>query len=475
MKTIAQILVAVFLILNTTPAQTGNINNTIGAGGKFKVKDADTTFFQIDQFTKTTSIYGDVNINEDAVLKKSDQLFLHNSKADNSLGNNLFIGLNAGNDNLAYSGAIGNYSASFNTGVGYYSLNNLTNGYGNTAFGHVALRYNTTGRYNCAFGNLSLNSNTTGFGNSAFGTSSLQNNIAGYENSAFGEDALRNNINGGSNSAFGRNSLYFNTSASGNSAFGGNALYKNDEGFNNSAFGFGSMFNNTSGYQNTALGYISLYLLTTGHDNTAIGHKAGYNLTTGSNNIIIGFNAQPSSSTVSNQITLGNNQITQIRANVTSITSLSDQRDKKNIKELSLGLDFIMKLKPREFNWDKREWYETGNNDGSKMEDHPTAGFIAQELNEVQDQEQAVWLNLVSKDNPEKWEATYGNLLPVMVKAIQELKEENEKLAKENTELRKEISNVQTTIAEQVEYQLKSTLNRLINGEKEPTKVSLGE
>ena len=35
------------------------------------------------------------------------------------------------------------------------------------------------------------------------------------------------------------------------------------------------------------------------------------------------------------------------------------------------------------------------------------------------------------KDNPEKWEATPGNLLPVMVKAIQDLKSENDQLKTE--------------------------------------------
>src|SRR6185436_11245193 len=132
--------------------------------------------------------------------------------------------------------------------------------------------------------------------------------------------------------------------------------------------------------------------------------------------------------TAIDQVTLGNGFVNSLRCNVQTITSLSDMRDKKNITELSLGLDFIAKLKPRQFNWDKREWYDDNVSDGSKMKEAPTAGFIAQELDEAQQTAGADWLNLVLKDNPEKWEATYGNLLPVMVKAIQELKSENDEL-----------------------------------------------
>ena len=88
--------------------------------------------------------------------------------------------------------------------------------------------------------------------------------------------------------------------------------------------------------------------------------------------------------TANDQITLGNGFVTSLRCNVQTITSLSDMRDKKNIKELSLGLDFITKLKPRQFNWDKREWYDNNISDGSKMKEAPTAGFIAQELDDAQ-------------------------------------------------------------------------------------------
>jgi hypothetical protein len=195
--------------------------------------------------------------------------------------------------------------------------------------------------------------------------------------------------------------------------------------------GHNSLTTNTTGYYNTAVGHSSLFNNTTGFWNTALGWLAGSDITSGSNLTLIGYNSQPTTGSATNQVTLGNGFVSSLRCNVTTITSLSDVRDKKNISDLSLGLDFITKLKPRQFNWDKREWYENNTSDGSKMQETPTAGFIAQELDEVQTTENAEWLKLVLKDNPEKWEATPGNLLPVMVKAIQELKAENDELKKE--------------------------------------------
>jgi len=212
----------------------------------------------------------------------------------------------------------------------------------------------------------------------------------------------------------------------------------NEIGIYNCSFGSFNLISNLSGNRNVSIGSYALSRNTTGSENTALGTDAGNTITTGSNLTVVGYSTQPSSPTANNQITLGNNQITSLRCNVTSITSLSDVRDKKNIKELSLGLDFITKLRPRQFNWDKREWYDDNLSDGSKMQHLPTAGFIAQELDSLQSTENAEWLNLVLKDNPEKWEATTGNLLPVMVKAIQELKAENDNLKYELNILRSE-------------------------------------
>ena len=271
-----------------------------------------------------------------------------------------------------------------------------------------------------------MSENTTGYDNCAFGRSSLLFNISGYYNTGVGSSSLRGNVYGYENSGLGYNSLNSNT-----------------DGYRNVAIGVDAMSSNTIGSGNTGIGAYTLTSITTGNLNTVIGYQSGTNIITGSNNTVLGYNTEPSSTSTSNQITLGNSSVTSLRCNVTSITSLSDARDKKNIKELSLGLDFIAKLKPRQFNWDKREWYDGNVSDGSKMQEAPTAGFIAQELDSLQQTENAEWLNLVLKDNPDKWEATTGNLLPIMVKAIQELKEKCDRLEKENSILSGELSQIE--------------------------------
>ena len=245
--------------------------------------------------------------------------------------------------------------------------------------------------------------------------------------------------NGSYNTALGTNALYFNSTGYNNVGVGTLSLQNNSTGRQNTAVGSKSLYSNISGFQNTAVGDSALYK-NTGNYNTAIGYNAGSNVTTGANLTLIGIDANPSSPTAIDQITLGNIFVSSLRCNVQTITSLSDVRDKKNIKDLSLGLDFIKKLKPRQFNWDRRDWYEGGISDGSKIQEEPTAGFIAQEFDEIQKSENTEWLNLVLKDNPDKWEATYGNLLPVMVKAIQELAIKNEELTIKNEKEIKELN-----------------------------------
>jgi hypothetical protein len=83
-------------------------------------------------------------------------------------------------------------------------------------------------------------------------------------------------------------------------------------------------------------------------------------------------------------------------------------------------------LLPKRFIWDNRaEIRIEEDEDGNQIEvEHFSAnkgkkdvGFIAQDLQTVDNN----WLNLVYDANPEKLEASYGKLIPVLVKAIQEL------------------------------------------------------
>jgi hypothetical protein len=123
---------------------------------------------------------------------------------------------------------------------------------------------------------------------------------------------------------------------------------------------------------------------------------------------------------VSNQITLGNSSITSLRCQVTTITALSDERDKKDIADIAYGVDFINKLRPVSFTWEAR--------DGS-ITDKPDIGFIAQELAAVEDeQNDSERLRLTLRDNEDRLEATPGRLLPIAIKAIQELSQQNAEL-----------------------------------------------
>jgi hypothetical protein len=209
-----------------------------------------------------------------------------------------------------------------------------------------------------------------------------------------------------------------------NTAFGYQALFSNTDGSNNTAVGFLSLKSNTSGSFNTAFGYEALVNTSSGIQNTAIGMYAGYNVVTGSNNTCIGYNAQQSSNVVSNEITIGNSNNTTFRYYGT-LTSASDARDKKDIKPLDAGLQFIEQLKPVKFIWNMR--------DGGKV-DKPEIGFIAQDLQQVQKDTEITIPNLVYESNPDKLEASYGTLLPILVKAVQELSAEVKALKTELNE-----------------------------------------
>lgn len=219
-----------------------------------------------------------------------------------------------------------------------------------------------------------------------------------------------------------------------NVIIGQGALQDNFRGSNIVAIGSGALANNTAQYAtgNTAVGYFAGRHSLSGTDSTFLGWQAGWNsvsssgIATGDNIMALGYQAYASSFTVSNEITLGNSSIATLRCAVTSITSLSDERDKKDITDLEYGLDFIESLQPKQFVWDHRpETTIDIDEDGNEVEKEiknankgkKDFGFIAQDVQPLDNDV----LRLVYNENPDKLEMSYGKLVPILVKAVKEL------------------------------------------------------
>jgi hypothetical protein len=143
---------------------------------------------------------------------------------------------------------------------------------------------------------------------------------------------------------------------------------------------------------------------------------AGNTTTTGVNNTCIGRGSTSSSATVYNEFTMGNSSTSNLRCADTSISALSDERDKTNIVDLPLGLSFINTVRPVSFDWDTRDGTRVGKKD---------FGFIAQELLVAGNAtDYADHMRLVSEENPDLLEADPMKMFPVLIKAIQELSAE---------------------------------------------------
>jgi hypothetical protein len=285
---------------------------------------------------------------------------------------NKYIGTSApstmtGTSNLMLgSGGSGITSGFNNTVLGLFSGGSLTQASDNVAIGVNSLAQADLSSYNVAIGTLSLFSAVSGV----------------YGDVGIGYETLRNLTSpiSGANTVIGYRAMYNALTSGGSAVLGGEAGY------------------------NT----------TTGQNNVFLGRASGINNTTGSNNVCLGLNSNAATATTSDSITLGNNSHNVLRCAVTTITSLSDARDKEEIAELAVGLEFVKELNPVSFVWNDRE--EDGKHGVKDF------GFIAQDLKSTQEKyEMAETLGLVYEENPEKLEASYGKLIPILVQAIKEL------------------------------------------------------
>ncbi len=321
-------------------------------------------------------------------------------------------------------------TGSHNTALGYEALGAAGNSKYNVGIGFEALRLtysapngiNAGGEWNTAVGTQAMVLNTIGYENVAVGGVALHVNSTGHRNVAVGFASLRYNTTGANNTAMGYVSLYKNTTGTQNSAFGNGAMEENTIGSYNNAMGMNALRHNTTGSNNVAIGYQTLTLQTLNLC-TAIGNRAGNNaIANCTNSTFIGNGAGDATGAPngSNFVVLGNAAIATLYCAQTSITFISDRRDKTNIVDIPVGLEFVRSLRPVSFDWNMRCGGKVGT---------PEFGFIAQDLQEVQNTHTVV-PGLVDESNPDRLSASPGTLLPVLVKAIQELDKKLQELDK---------------------------------------------
>jgi len=370
---------------------------------------------------------------------------------------NTFIGDSAGNENT---------TASFNTAVGYTALLLNTTGTQNNAFGAASLDACTTGSYNCGFGQATLSSTTTASQNVAMGDNAMQFNTTGGNNVGIGQDALRycatgvsntavghqalDACTGNNNTAFGKDALGSLTTGGHNVACGLNALVAQTTPNNNTAMGSGAGIVCTTGDKNTFIGRESGVAVTTGSNSVYVGGSAGYDVTVGGQNVIVGVNNQGGGTGSSYRTILGyglaghTNDATllgrgsndsQLTHGSTSWSAPSDVRLKEEIEDEQIGLDFINELRPVTFRWKKaedvpQEMKAHEDSEERVMNGKYNHGFIAQEVKKVINKyDFKDGFDLWSEDETDgRQRVGEASLIPMLVKAIQELSQEVKQL-----------------------------------------------
>jgi hypothetical protein len=434
--------------VNLTTQVTGTLPVANGGTSAFNATDARTNLGLGTIATQDANAValtgGSVNGTTVGASTASTGAFTGLTSTTDATLSGLTVGKGAGaiasNTASGQSALLSNTTGSGNTASGYIALRNNTTGSNNTASGLNALRSNISGSSNTASGVNALFANTTGSGNTASGRDALFANTAGINNTASGQSALLSNTTGSGNTASGQEALFANTTGINNTAIGYIALRNNTTGSNNTASGMQALLYNTTGSGNTAIGYqallsnitgigntangyFALRSNSTGSSNTASGVNALFNNTTGSGNTAINpYNSAGSYAPVFNPTTendrfcMGSTGVTNAYIQV-AWTVVSDARDKTNFAPVPHGLEFVKALQPTAYQFrTARDSEET--NGGVRY------GFKAQDVLALEGANPVI----VDNEDADKLRMVDSHMIPVLVKAIQELSAEVDNL-----------------------------------------------
>jgi len=245
-------------------------------------------------------------------------------------------------------------TTSAKTALGVAAGDSVTTGTLNTFIGENAGTAVTTGVSNTVVGYDAGATSNTSF--STYVGYQAGRNVSANGCTALGNSAVQGvfgSSSGGNNTGIGFWALREITTGASNTAVGNVAGDSISSGTFNVCVGSFAGSSITSGGSNTVLGYFAGGSITTGQLNCAIG-DAAYSSGNYQNSACLGYNSQV---TGSDQVQLGDSNTTTYVYG--SVQNRSDARDKTEIADTNLGLDFVMALKPRKFKWDMREDYRT--------------------------------------------------------------------------------------------------------------------
>jgi hypothetical protein len=403
-----------------TAVTTGTSHVMVGyRAGTAMVTGIDGTFVGADAGFAATGSYNTLigrNAGKDQTTPTYNTCVGWSAGAENVTGgNNTIVGAQAGtgvaansySDNvfLGYHAGFLITTGSFNVLLGSLAGDGITTGTTNVVIGHNAASVLSATSANVLIGpNVALRGSAltncvimgsaagqylvTVVGSVLIGTSAGDKNTV--YGTALGHKAAFSGTSGANNTSLGYQAGYFNVTGARNTMVGDSA-------------GYGVSTNSHS--DNTFMGYNAGLAITTGSSNVFLGSAAGNTETTGSNNICIGKDSDVDAVAAASQIVIGDslvgtadtrvhigNATSHIYADYNSAstwTHSSDRRQKRDIVDDVLGLDFINNLRtvtykhrpPSEF---PQEW-NSYNPLITEATDNTIHGFIAQEVREALD------------------------------------------------------------------------------------------
>lgn len=397
------------------------------------------------------------------------QLLIGNSSGNTltkttlTAGSGISITNGAGAITIATSGgALTGTTTSDLTAFGINAGDSVTTGANNTAVGVDAGTAITSGGDNTAVGEAAVKAITTGNRVTGVGYNAVLN-VTGSDNTAVGANAMKGAVAASTTNsvAIGSSAMEALTGGSGNVAVGYQAGYSMTSGGANTAIGFQASFSQLGSSWVTSVGYNAARAVTTGCCNTTIGYSSLRNVTTGGSNCAMGDSAyltgnyDGSTALGAGSAVTGNSQVQLGSSGTTTyaygaVQDRSDARDKTDIADINLGLNFIMALRPRNYRWDMRDDYKPPKpaddasdevwaayneacklenivKDGSKKRNRLHHGLIAQEVKQVMDSmgvDFGGYQDHKIKGGQDVLTIGYEELIAPLIKAVQELKAE---------------------------------------------------